>query len=208
MKPRDEEAGPHPAVVRASAAPHLAFSTISELGAAFRTDRVSPIEVTRICLDRIAFLDADLNAFLLVLENQALARAAMAERELRDGQDRGPLHGVPVAVKDLIDIEGVPTSFGAAPVFTTTPSKDAPVIQRLRNAGAIIVGKTNLDEFAYGTVNSAVGQTNNPWDLRRTAGGSSGGSAAAVAAGLCYAAIGTDTGGRSESRPPIAESWV
>src|SRR5262249_41119209 len=103
--------------------------------------------------------------------------------------------GVPVAIKDLIDVAGVPTTFASRADSPKLPTADAALVRRIREAGAVIIGKTNLLEYAYGAVHPDFGQTNNPWDTRRTSGGSSGGSAAAVAAGLCFAAVGTDTGG-------------
>ena len=172
-----------------------AFASIAEVGAGYRDGSLSPVEVTRTSLARIEAHDPALNAFLAVLHETALEQAAAAETELRAGHDRGALHGIPVAVKDLMALAGVPTTFGADPIFSELPERDAALVRRLRAAGAVIVGKTNLLEFAYGAVNPRVGQTNNPWDLERTSGGSSGGSVAAVAAGLCYGAVGTDTGG-------------
>lgn len=173
----------------------VCFWSIGRLGATYRSGRLSPVEATRLCLERIGRHDRSLNAFLTVLDESALQAAHAAERELKAGRDRGPLHGVPVAVKDLVEMAGVPTKYGSHPVFEEHPRRDAELIRRLRRAGAIILGKTNLLEFAYGAVNPKVGQTNNPWNPARTSGGSSGGSAAGVAAGLCYAAVGTDTGG-------------
>jgi aspartyl-tRNA(Asn)/glutamyl-tRNA(Gln) amidotransferase subunit A len=172
-----------------------AFASIAEVGARYRDGTLSPVEVTRACLRRIEAHDPALNAFMTVLDEAALAQAAKAESELAAGRDLGPLHGIPVALKDLVAMGGVPTTFGSDPVFTTRPDADGALVAHLRKAGAVIVGKTNLLEFAYGAVNPRVGQTNNPWNLERTSGGSSGGSAAAVAAGLCFAALGTDTGG-------------
>jgi len=173
----------------------IAFLTIAALGRLYRAGRLSPVEATRACLDRIAAFDGRLNAFMTVLERPALAAARRAERELRAGQDLGPLHGVPVALKDLMAMKGVVTTYGSVPAFHETPDRDGLLVQRLRAAGAVIVGKTNLLEFGYGYVNPIIGQTNNPWDANRTSGGSSGGSAAAVAAGMAFAAFGTDTGG-------------
>ena len=176
--------------------PAIAFASIAAIGARYRDGSLSPVEVTGLCLERIAAHDPELNAFLSVLNREpALEQAATAEAELRSGRDRGPLHGVPVAIKDLMAMAGVPTKFGSDPIFQEVPERDAAIVRHLRAAGAVIVGKTNLLEFAYGAVNPRVGQTNNPWNLERTSGGSSGGSAAAVAAGLCYAAVGTDTAG-------------
>jgi aspartyl-tRNA(Asn)/glutamyl-tRNA(Gln) amidotransferase subunit A len=173
----------------------MEFSSIAALGAAYRDRSVSPVEMARHCLDRIARLDPTLNAFITVLRAESLAAAEAAERELKSGHDRGPLHGVPVAVKDLVDMAGVPTTFASRAGSPRMAKSDAALVRNMRQAGAIILGKTNLLEYAYGAVHPDFGQTNNPWDPRRTSGGSSGGSAAAVAAGLCFAAIGTDTGG-------------
>jgi aspartyl-tRNA(Asn)/glutamyl-tRNA(Gln) amidotransferase subunit A len=171
------------------------FTSIAALGAAYRSGSLSPVEVVRASLDRIARLDPALNSFITVLEAESLAQAEAAARDLKAGHDRGPLHGVPVAIKDLIDMAGVPTTFASRAGSPRTGKADAALVRTLRQAGAVILGKTNLLEYAYGAVHPDFGQTNNPWDPRRTSGGSSGGSAAAVAAGLCFAAVGTDTGG-------------
>ena len=171
------------------------FLSIPELGRAYRSGTLSPVAVTRQALERIAKLDGKLNSFITVLGARSLERAAAAERELHAGRDRGPLHGVPIAIKDLVDMAGVPTTFASRAGSPKHPTEDAPVIRRLEAAGAVILGKTNLLEYAYGAVHPDFGQTNNPWDPTRTSGGSSGGSAAAVGAGFCFAALGTDTGG-------------
>jgi aspartyl-tRNA(Asn)/glutamyl-tRNA(Gln) amidotransferase subunit A len=171
------------------------FLSIAELGAAYRSGTLSPVAVTRAALERIAQEDGKLNAFITVLGDRSLARAAAAEQELKAGHDRGPLHGVPIAIKDLVDMAGVPTTFASRAGSPKHPTEDAPVIRRLEEAGAVILGKTNLLEYAYGAVHPDFGQTNKPHDPKRTAGGSSGGSAAAVSAGFCFAALGTDTGG-------------
>ena len=171
------------------------FLSIAELGAAYRSGALSPVAVTRLALERIAACDEALNAFITVLGDRALAKAATAEAELRAGQDRGPLHGVPVAIKDLVEMAGVPTTFSSRAGSPREGRVDAPVIRNLEAAGAVILGKTNLLEYAYGAVHPDFGQTNNPWNPARTSGGSSGGSAAAVTAGMCAAALGTDTGG-------------
>ena len=173
----------------------IAFRSIAALGRDFRSGALTPTAVAATCLERIERYDGALNAIVPGLADEARAGAARAEEELAAGRDRGPLHGIPVGIKDLVDIAGTVTGFGSAPVFAARAAGDAAMISRLRAAGAVLVAKTNLLEFAYGAVNPRVGQTNNPWDEARTAGGSSGGSAAAVAAGLCYAALGTDTGG-------------
>ncbi|HEY1385710.1 MAG TPA: amidase [Dongiaceae bacterium] len=173
----------------------LLFSSIAELGAGYRDRSVSPVEVTRQTLDRIAKTDPVLNSFITVLQAESIAQAEQAAQELKAGCDRGPLHGVPVAIKDLIEVAGVPTTFASRAGSPRMATADAPLVQNLKQAGAVILGKTNLLEYAYGAVHPDFGQTNNPWDVKRTSGGSSGGSAAAVGAGLAFAAVGTDTGG-------------
>ena len=171
------------------------FLSIPALGARFRDRSLSPAAVTRQALERIAALDGTLNSFITVCADEGMAQAAAAERELAAARDRGPLHGVPVAIKDLIDVAGVPTTFASRADSPRLPAADAALVGRLKEAGAVILGKANLLEYAYGAVHPDFGQTNNPWDPTRTSGGSSGGSAAAVAAGFCCAAVGTDTGG-------------
>lgn len=164
------------------------------LARGYRGGAFTPRQVAEAALDRARRLDPALNAFADFMAEDVLAAADRAGAELAAGQDRGPLHGIPVAVKDLIEVAGIPTRCGslAAPMV---PEQDATLVARLRAAGAVIFGKTNLLEFAYGIPHPAIGQTNNPHDPTRTAGGSSGGSAAAVAAGIVPIAIGTDTGG-------------
>lgn len=161
----------------------------------FRTGKATPRMATEACFKQIAIHDGQVNAFTTGTPDLAFAAADRASAELAAGADRGALHGVPIAIKDLIDVVGVPTGYGSGPIFRTHPQRNAALVNRLEAAGAVILGKTNMLEFAYGAVNPAVGQTNNPWDIRRTAGGSSGGSAAAVASGMAFAALGTDTGG-------------
>jgi aspartyl-tRNA(Asn)/glutamyl-tRNA(Gln) amidotransferase subunit A len=173
----------------------LLLKPIPEIGALFRSGQLSPLELTRITLERIEQLNPTLNAFITVTHEKALEQATRAEQELRSGLDRGPLHGIPIALKDLVDTAGIRTTCGSRILKDNVPEKDAIITKRLEAAGAVLVGKTNLLEFAYGIVHPDYGQTNNPFDPTRTAGGSSGGSAAAVAAGLCFAAVGTDTGG-------------
>ncbi len=173
------------------------LETIVELAPRLRRKEVSPLELTRDCLDRIEKLDPTLNAFITVMAESALAEARAAEIAISRGEWRGPLHGVPVALKDLIDTAGTRTTAASALFQNRVPSEDAEVVRRLRRAGAVIVGKNNLHEFAYGgsSLVSFFGDVHNPWNAGHIAGGSSGGSAAAVAAGLCYAATGTDTAG-------------
>jgi Asp-tRNA(Asn)/Glu-tRNA(Gln) amidotransferase A subunit family amidase len=162
-----------------------------------RAGEVSPVDLTREALDRIAERDPALNAFQLVLGDQALEAARRAEQEISRGEYRGPLHGVPIAVKDLMDVAGTPTTAGSRLLADATATADAASVERLRQAGAIIVGKTRMSEFAYlpGSANGHYGPTRNPRNHAHDAGGSSSGSAAAVADGMVYAAIGSDTGG-------------
>ena len=173
------------------------LETIVELAPRLRRKEVSPVEVTRACLDRIEKLNPALNAFITVTAESALAEARAAEIEISRGEWRGPLHGIPIAIKDLIDTAGTRTTAASAVFEHRVPTEDAEVVRRLRQAGAVILGKNNLHEFAYGgsSLVSFFGDVHNPWNTAHIAGGSSGGSAAAVAAGLCYAAIGTDTAG-------------
>ena len=174
-----------------------ALETIVELGPRLRRKEVSPVELTRCCLDRIEKLNPALNAFITVTGDSALAEARAAEIEIARGEWRGPLHGIPVALKDLIDTAGTRTTAASALFEHRVPIEDAEVVRRLRRAGAVFLGKNNLHEFAYGgsSLVSFFGDVRNPRNSAHIAGGSSGGSAAAVAAGLCYAAIGTDTAG-------------
>lgn len=171
--------------------------TISEVSQRLRRREISAVEITQACLGRIERLNPTLNAFVTVMGESALEDARRADAEIQRGEWRGPLHGSPVALKDLIDTADVRTTAASALYKDRVPSHDAEVVRRLRQAGAVIVGKNNLHEFAYGgsSLISYFGDVHNPWDVGRIAGGSSGGSAAAVVAGLVYAAVGTDTAG-------------
>jgi aspartyl-tRNA(Asn)/glutamyl-tRNA(Gln) amidotransferase subunit A len=171
--------------------------TLVELTAALRTREVSPVEVTRECLDRIEALNPGLNAFITVTADRALEQASIAEQEILRGEWRGSLHGVPIGLKDLIDTAGIRTTAASELYKDRIPTEDAEVVRRLRNAGAITLGKQNLHEFAYGgsSMISFFGEVHNSRKPEYIAGGSSGGSATAVAAGLGYGAIGTDTAG-------------
>lgn len=173
----------------------IAFLSVAQLGRAYREGSVTPVDVVEAAIRSLDRMEPVLNAVTFRLDATALAEAAQAERELRAGQDRGPLHGIPVAIKDLIDVSGIPTGFGSRVRPPVPAGEDAVLVQRLREAGAIIFCKANLLEYAYGIAHPDVGQTNNPHDTGRTSGGSSGGSAALVAAGIVPLAVGTDTGG-------------
>lgn len=171
--------------------------SIAEAAELLRSQEISPVDLTHACLTLIERLNPNINAFIRVLHHDALAQARVAENEIRTGHWRGPLHGIPVGLKDLIDTAGIITTCASALFLNRVPTEDAEVVSRLKEAGAIIIGKQNLQEFAYGgtSTSSYFGPVRNPWDTTRIAGGSSGGSAAAVATGMCFGAIGTDTGG-------------
>ena len=162
------------------------------LGRALRDGSLSPVELAEAALQRIEALDGQVRAFVTVTRERALNDARQAERDLRAGIDRGPLHGIPLALKDLVATRGIRTTAGSQVLADYIPDEDAAVAERLAAAGVMLVGKTNTHEFAYGTFTRP---TANPWDLERIPGGSSGGSAAALAARMCSLAIGTDTGG-------------
>jgi aspartyl-tRNA(Asn)/glutamyl-tRNA(Gln) amidotransferase subunit A len=172
-------------------------ATILELAAMLQERRLSPVELTRACLQKIEELNPVLNAFITVTADQALAQARRAEEEILHGNWRGPIHGIPIGLKDLIDTAGIPTTAASELYKTRTPMQSAEVVLKLERAGAILIGKQNLHEFAYGgsSMISAYGAVHNPTNPDHIAGGSSGGSAAAVGAGLGFGAIGTDTAG-------------
>jgi aspartyl-tRNA(Asn)/glutamyl-tRNA(Gln) amidotransferase subunit A len=171
--------------------------TLAEAAALVRGGEVSPVELTRTMLARIERLDPTLHSYITITAEAALAEAQRAEAAARLGGALGPLHGVPLALKDLFDTAGVRTTAGAKILADRVPTGDAAVVRRLREAGAVLLGKLNLHEFACGvtTANPHFGVCRNPWDPDCIPGGSSGGSAAAVAAALCYGALGSDTGG-------------
>jgi aspartyl-tRNA(Asn)/glutamyl-tRNA(Gln) amidotransferase subunit A len=175
----------------------LAFLSISQLSALIRERKVSPVEVTEATLKRIEKLNPTLNVFITVTSELAMNAAREAESEIQHKKWRGPLHGVPIAVKDLFDTAGIRTTAGSGVFKDRVPVQDAEVIRRLKSAGAVLVGKTNMHEFAFGgsSLVTYFGGVHNPWELGHIAGGSSGGSAAALAAGLCYGALGSDTAG-------------
>ncbi|MEQ1949321.1 MAG: amidase [Bryobacteraceae bacterium] len=171
--------------------------TLAQASEQIRRGKISPVELTRACLDRIQKLNSKLNSFITVMSEQAMAQARELEAEAQARKWRGPLHGVPIALKDLFDTAGVKTTCASAIFADRVPAEDAEVVTRLKKAGAVILGKNNMHEFAYGatSVPSHFGAVHNPWNPDYIAGGSSGGSAAAVAANLCFAAMGSDTGG-------------
>jgi aspartyl-tRNA(Asn)/glutamyl-tRNA(Gln) amidotransferase subunit A len=186
----------------------LADLSIADASDLLRKKMVSPVDLTDACLHRIERYNSSLNAFITVRREEALADARACEDELRRGRARSPLHGIPIALKDNIDTAGVRTT-GASELFKDrVPSEDAEVARRLKNAGIILLGKLNLHEFAYGgsSTVTAFGTMHNPWALDHVTGGSSGGPGVAVAAGLCYGSLGTDTAG--SVRMPAAHCGI
>src|SRR5580692_1837421 len=185
------------AVVWGKESDQLTDLTLSEASARIRQRTVTPTGLTEACLARIEKYNPKLNAFLTVMREQALAQARDLDAEQRSGKLRGPLHGIPIGLKDLIDTAGIRTTAASAVFADRIPTEDAEVTRRLKSAGAILIGKLNMHEFAYGatSVPSHFGAVHNPFALDRIAGGSSGGSASAVAAKLCFGALGSDTGG-------------
>lgn len=171
--------------------------TLAELSRRIHSGEVASSHATEEVFESIAHEDDSLNAFITLLRDQALQASEAADHMLRAGQDLGPLHGIPVSIKDVFTTKGIRTTAGSKVLADWVPDVDATVVTRLRQAGAVLVGKTNLHEFAFGvtTENLHYGDTLNPWNPERVPGGSSGGSAAAVAEGLGYASLGTDTGG-------------
>ncbi len=175
----------------------LPFLTIKEAGKLIKEKEVSPVEITKTLLKRIEDLDGDLNTYITVLGDSALQSAERAEKEIAEGNYKGPLHGVPIALKDIFVMKGAPSTCGSKMLENFISPYNATVAQKLLDSGAVILGKNNMDEFAMGssTETSYFGPTKNPWDTDRVPGGSSGGSAAATAASLCLGSVGTDTGG-------------
>lgn len=169
---------------------------ITQLSELLRSRRVSSVEVTDAYLARIERHNPDLRAYITVTAEQARQAARTADAEIAAGSYRGPLHGVPLGIKDLYDLAGSPTTMGSKILRDNLAAKDATVVAKLKQAGAVILGKHNLHEFAFGitTENPHYGNTRNPWNVDRVPGGSSGGTAAAIAAGLCAGGLGSDTG--------------
>ena len=179
--------------------------TLLDAAELIRTRKLSPVELTRECLNRIERLNPQLNAFITVTADAALDAARKAEADIAAGNYRGPLHGIPIALKDLFDTAGVLTTAASNQYRERIPTEDAEVVRRLKQAGAVLLGKLNMHEFAFGMsgVISAFGPAKNPWNPERITGGSSSGSAGAVAAGLCVAALGSDTSGSGRCPPAL-----
>src|SRR5204862_3700676 len=196
-----EQRGTHQAIQMTD---DLAFTSAAELARLIAGRQVSPVEAIEAVLDRIERTQPTLNAFITVCADEARAAAKAAEAAVMHSDELGPLHGVPFAVKDLVNTAGVRTTFGSFALADNVPAMDSPAVARLKEAGAILVGKTTTPEFGHKCFTEAplFGRTANPWDLSRTCGGSSGGAAAAVAAGLAPIGVGTDGGG--SSRIPAA----
>lgn len=171
------------------------FTPMSRLTRLFRRRELSPVELLDSVLERLPRLEAGLNAFVVITADRARSQAREAERAFATGETLGPLAGIPVSLKDVFDVAGLPTTAGSRILRDVVATRDSVVYARLRDSGAVLVGKTNMLEFAYGAVHPDYGRTNNPWQPARSAGGSSGGSAASVAAGLAYGSVGTDTAG-------------
>ncbi len=174
---------------------NLPFATMTELRAAYRSKKLSPVEVVQAMLARIDKLDGKLRSYVTVTPEIALEQARQAERELADGTDRGPMHGIPVGIKDLCETKGVRTTWGSTILKDYVPDKDATVIRNLYDAGAIMLGKVQMTEGAFSVHHPDLQVPINPWHADHWPGVSSSGSGVSVAAGLCYGAIGTDTGG-------------
>ncbi|MGA2128506.1 MAG: amidase [Xanthobacteraceae bacterium] len=179
---------------RKGSAKGLCYASIADVGEGIRRRTISPEGLVRATLARIDRLDRQLNAFITVLADQALEQAKSAEAELDAGHWRGPLHGIPVGIKDMFDTAGIRTTAAFEHFTNRVPARDAVAVRRLKDAGAVIIGKTNMHRLAMGTTSadSCFGPVHNPWNPARIAGGSSGGSAAAVAAGMCFATLDTD----------------
>lgn len=175
---------------------NLHYKPIAELASMLRGKDISPVELTQAYLDRIASLNESLGAYITVMGDSAMAQARQAESEIQAGNYKGPMHGMPIAIKDIIYTKGVLTSAGSKVLADHIPDKNSTIVDALNDAGAVLLGKLNLSEFAIGgTIDHPFGTPRNPWNTEHTAGGSSSGSGIAVAAGLCAGALGSDTGG-------------
>ena len=173
----------------------LHFKTITEIAELIRTTQISPVEITAAILDRIGQFDSRLKSYATVMRDHAMRAARKAESEIAAGTYRGPLHGVPIAVKDLCFTKGVRTMGGTYALAGHVPDFDSTVVAKLESAGAVLLGKLNLTEGAMGGYNPQFQIPVNPWNAERFAGASSSGSGVATAAGLCYGSLGSDTGG-------------
>jgi aspartyl-tRNA(Asn)/glutamyl-tRNA(Gln) amidotransferase subunit A len=177
------------------AANELCFLSITQLAEQVKKQAISPVEVTHAYLERVSAVDTKLNSYLTVTAERALQEAKTAENQIRSGIYLGPLHGVPLAHKDIVATKGIKTTCASKVLKDAVPEYDATVIERLTAAGTVLLGKLNMNEFATITPSPYFGRVNNPWSLQHNPGGSSSGSGVAVAAGLCAGALGTDTGG-------------
>jgi aspartyl-tRNA(Asn)/glutamyl-tRNA(Gln) amidotransferase subunit A len=186
----------------------LCYLTIAEAAAGLRRKEISPVEITEACLQRIHALDGKLHSFITLTADLALAQAKQAERELQSGKDRGPLHGIPIALKDLYATKNIRTTCHSAVLENWLPDHDATTVAKLQEAGTILLGKLGMHEFAFGgpSVDAPFPAVRNPWNTAHIPGGSSSGSGAALAAGLCYGALGSDTGG--SIRTPSAHCGI
>ena len=175
----------------------LCYRTISEVAQLVESGQLSPVELTKAHLDRVEATDTSLNSFITLLADRALEQASVAEEEITGGAYRGPLHGIPIGLKDLYYTRHIRTTVGSSILRDFVPDYDAAVVERFDGAGAVLLGKLQMHEFALGatSVNPHDGPAHNPWDVSRITGGSSGGSGSAVASGQCMAALGSDTGG-------------
>ncbi|MCJ7510706.1 MAG: aspartyl/glutamyl-tRNA amidotransferase subunit A [Dehalococcoidia bacterium] len=182
---------------RTMKADQLVQLTIAEAARSFQSGELSPVELTRACLERIEAMDPKLNAFITLLPELAMAEARAAEQRLGRGERLGSLDGIPFAIKDLYETKGIRTTAGSKILADYVPAEDATCIRRLREQGVVLLGKLNMHEWAFGATNvvSHFGPAHNPWGLDRITGGSSGGSGAALAASLCLGSLGSDTGG-------------
>ena len=175
----------------------LFYLSVAEAATELVAQRLSPVELTQAYLDRIAEINPLINAYITITADRALDQAKQAEAEIVRGNYKGPLHGIPIGLKDLFDTKGIRTTAGSKIMAERVPSEDGQVVSLLNHAGAILLGKLNMHEFAFGitNVNPHYGPARNAWNKDRITGGSSGGSGTATAAGLCAAALGSDTGG-------------
>jgi len=174
----------------------LHYMSITEAAALMRDGKLSPVELTQAYLDRIEALNERLGAYITVMRESALAQARQAEQDIQSGNYKGPMHGIPIGIKDIIYTRGVLTSAGSKVLADHVPNENSPIVDRLNAAGSVLLGKLNLSEFAIGgTIEHPYGTPRNPWNVDHTAGGSSSGSGVATAGGLCAGSLGSDTGG-------------